>query len=67
MRVNIEQIGLEKLMSDSQARKRGDGSHTASLEKRGPSGSRFTTLELYFYETMRIILTRACKATYTDE
>jgi len=41
--------------------------HTASLEKRGPSGSRFTTLELYFWKVMRTILARIREATYTDE
>ena len=41
--------------------------HTASLEKRGPSGSRFTTLELYFWEIVSTTSAQVREATYTDE
>ena len=41
--------------------------HTASLEKRGPAGSRFTTLELYFWGIVRQAPSWARQETYTDE
>ena len=41
--------------------------HTASLEKRGPSGSRLTMLELYFWRTVREIPSWARETTYANE